>query len=345
MLLAALVTFAVTAALTPALAAWARHRRYLDIPNARSSHVVATPRIGGVALVLGVVAGVLVVHTVGGGLGTRTLTVLAGSLAIAALGLADDFRQLPALLRLLVQVLVAALVVAGAGSFQLPLAAGGAVALVLTIVWLVAVTNAYNFMDGIDGIAGVQALIAGIAWAFVARALSAQDLGLVAICLAAGAAGFLFHNWQPARVFMGDAGSGFLGFSFAALPLLAPDGQPAAVWTAAIVLWAFLFDTGATLIRRAVRGENLLTAHKSHIYQRLVQTGRSHAYVSLLYGGLAIIGALGAAWLTQSAHAPVAIVLTVCAVIAAILWLVVTRRETAARGRAEHLRTPPGDAR
>jgi UDP-N-acetylmuramyl pentapeptide phosphotransferase/UDP-N-acetylglucosamine-1-phosphate transferase len=339
MLIAALVTFGATAVLTPALAAWARSRSYLDIPNARSSHVVATPRIGGVALVVGVLAGVFVLLATRGGPGSHTLVVLGGSVGIAALGLLDDFRQLPALVRLVVQLLVAGLVVITVGPLRLPLLDAGAVATLLSVVWIVAVTNAYNFMDGIDGIAGGQAVVAGVAWAIVARALGVADVGAVALLLAAGSCGFLLHNWHPARVFMGDAGSGFLGFSFAALPLLAPDASPAAIWPAALVLWAFLFDTGATLVRRAVRGEHLLTAHKSHIYQRLVQTGRSHAFVAMLYVGLAITGGLAAAWITRSPNGWAAIVCIPLSVIAAGLWLVVARREAAVRRTPEHLRT------
>ena len=300
-LIAAFATFVMTAALTPVLAAWARRRSYLDIPNARSSHRVATPRIGGAALVLAVLAGVGALHVISAGLGASALIVVGGAVLVAILGLVDDFRQLPALVRLVVQLLVAALVVARVGPLPWPgLHEGGAVANILTVLWIVAVTNAYNFMDGIDGIAGGQAVVAGIAWAMVGLALAASDASALGLVLAAAACGFLLYNWHPARVFMGDAGSGFFGFSFAALPLLAPAGNTSAAWAAGLVLWAFLFDTGFTLIRRALRGENVLTAHRSHIYQRLVETGRSHAQVSLIYIGLALLGAGAAIWRVTS---------------------------------------------
>ena len=339
MLTAAFATFVTTAALTPMLAAWARRRRYLDIPNARSSHLVATPRIGGAALVLGVLVGVGVLHVVGGGLGARALIVVGGAVLVAVLGLVDDFRQLPALVRLPVQLLIAALVVGIAGPLPWPwLHDGGAVANVVTVLWIVAVTNAYNFMDGIDGIAGGQALVAGIAWTIVGLSLASSDASALGLVLAAAACGFLPYNWQPARVFMGDAGSGFLGFAFAALPLLVPAGQGLAIWAAVIVLWAFLFDTGSTLIRRALRGENILTAHKSHLYQRLVQTGRSHAYVSLLYSGLGMLGAAGAVWLTRNQDGSVAPVLLGLATAAALLWRIVAGREAAARAAASTVR-------
>jgi Fuc2NAc and GlcNAc transferase len=289
MLLAALAGAVLTGTLIPPLAAWARRRNYLDIPNHRSSHVVATPRIGGIALVLGVVAGAAVLHLLGGGLDRGPVTVLAGALGIALLGLIDDFQQLSPVVRLVVQTAIAAAVVfAGSG----PSAMGDAlVPRLLAVFWLVTLINAFNFMDGIDGIAGAQALVAGCGWVAVGLLAGVPQITALGLLIAAASIGFLLHNWHPAKVFMGDAGSGFFGFLLAALPLLEPDRNTVPLWLCAVLLmWPFLADTGITLIRRAIRGENLLSAHRSHIYQRLVLGGRSHSYVALVYAGLAVLG-------------------------------------------------------
>ena len=294
MLLAALAGAIVTATMTPILAAWARRGNYLDIPNHRSSHAVPTPRIGGVALVLGVSTGALILDLSGTGLDRRTVIVLAGALGIAVLGLIDDFRHVPALVRLAIQSAIATAVVVGQPFSSLPGSAGW-VEMFLTVLWLVALVNAYNFMDGIDGIAGAQAVVAGIGWLAVGTIVEAPHVAALGLLLAAASSGFLLHNWHPAKVFMGDAGSGFFGFLFAALPLLAPASHGGSLWLCAILLmWPFLADTSLTLLRRLSRGENVLAAHRSHLYQRLVLAGQSHSRVALLYAGLAIIGAVAA---------------------------------------------------
>ena len=289
MLLAAVAGAVLTGVLTPLLAAWARRRNYLDVPNHRSSHVVATPRIGGVALVLGVISGAAVLHLAGGGLDRNVGVVLAGAVGIALLGLADDFQHLPPLVRLVIQTTIAAGVVAGTAAEHDSWLAGS-----LAVLWLVALINAYNFMDGIDGIAGVQAVVAGAGWLLVGMIAGTPQVAALGLLLAAASIGFLLHNWHPAKVFMGDAGSGFFGFLFAALPLVAPAGS-VSLWPCAVLLvWPFLADTGFTLIRRASRGENILSAHRSHIYQRLVLTGLAHRDVAVVYAGLAVLGATAA---------------------------------------------------
>jgi UDP-N-acetylmuramyl pentapeptide phosphotransferase/UDP-N-acetylglucosamine-1-phosphate transferase len=330
-LMGGLATFAITAALTPALAKWARRRRFLDIPNERSSHAVATPRLGGAALVTGVIGGVAVLYAFSGGLQADAAVVLGGSLLIAGLGLADDFWQLPALTRLIVQILVAAVVVASVDRGY----SDSWFLMTVTVFWIAAATNAYNFMDGIDGIAGAQAVVAGLGWVLVGTLAGSQDSSTLGLLVAAAAFGFLLHNWQPASVFMGDAGSGFLGFLFAAFPLLSPpSAQPFVSWAAILLLWPFLFDTLLTLIRRAIGGENVLMAHRSHLYQRLVQTGRSHRYVSLLYAVLALSGLIGAAAIFVDRRAVSAAVFSLILTAAGLLWREVLVREGSSSGAA-----------
>jgi UDP-N-acetylmuramyl pentapeptide phosphotransferase/UDP-N-acetylglucosamine-1-phosphate transferase len=152
--------------------------------------------------------------------------------------------------------------------------------------------NFYNFMDGIDGLAGVQAVVTGLG---LAAAGLDPWVTLVGLALAAASAGFLLFNWSPATIFLGDAGSGVLGYAFAALPLLAPPGlREAGVRLAALSLAFFVGDALFTLCRRVARGERFYEAHREHLYQRLVISGLSHARVSLTLG-------LGAAVLTVAA--------------------------------------------
>jgi len=208
------------------------------------------------------------------------------------------------------------------------LATDSALASALTILWIVLLTNAYNFMDGIDGIAGVQALIAGTGWTIVALQAGSRDIAALSLPVAGASSGFLLHNWQPAKVFMGDAGSGFFGFLLAALPLLAPRGQISLLWCGVLLMWPFLFDTGFTVLRRASRFENILSAHRSHIYQRLVIAGCSHARVSLLYAGLATLGAAAAILVATRQPMGVLVSVVIISIGAGALWWYLMSRES-----------------
>ena len=166
------------------------------------------------------------------------------------------------------------------------------IGLVATIC-VVGILNIYNFMDGIDGIAGVQAVVAGVAWTCIAYSLSLSATAVLGGAVTAGAAGFLLLNWPPARIFMGDAGSTVLGYMIGILPFFAWVEQKdtlslgTATFCGALVMWPFLADGASTILRRMRRRENVFTAHRSHLYQRLVIAGRSHQAVTLTYGALA----------------------------------------------------------
>jgi Fuc2NAc and GlcNAc transferase len=333
MLLAAVVTFLVAYVMTPVLATWARRRRLLDIPNHRSSHVVATPRLGGVAIVSSVLVGFAVLNAVGPAPDRNSAIVLTGAVAIAVLGLADDFFQLSALLRLAVQFAIATIVVMSVDATPLRwLISAAWLPSCLMVLWIVLLTNGYNFMDGIDGIAGAQAFVGGIGWMAVAFLAGTADIAALGLVLAGASGGFLLHNWQPAKVFMGDAGSGFFGFLFSALPLLAREDDRSALLCAVLLMWPFVFDTGFTLIRRASRGENILSAHRSHLYQRLVITGRSHSQVTLLYAGLALLGVMAA--VSVQARLQTALIVSGIAILVAgggLWWTLITRESAVDR--------------
>lgn len=261
---------------------------------------------------------------------------LAGlGLLMAAVGLADDVRHLPAVARLIAHVCAAALVVFGIGAWRtlewpglLHLELGWA-AVPFTIVVVAGLTNAYNFMDGIDGIAGLQGVVAGAGWAAVGYMLPDPLLLVSGAAIAASSLGFLFFNWQPASVFMGDVGSSFLGFLLAALAVYAASRSPAAATAGLLFVWPFVFDTTFTVLRRARRRENLLAAHRSHLYQRLALKGMSHRAASLIYGTLAAIGVLVGLCVARESRTASMAGAVVIAALAAGVWIAVVRRERA----------------
>jgi Fuc2NAc and GlcNAc transferase len=256
MLLSVVVTFLLAAVLTPLLAAWARRRGLLDIPNARSSHSVATPRTGGAAFVPAFLVGVAI--AIGqGALTDEARVVVAAATVVGIVGLADDIRSLGAGTRLLIQLVVAAALVGRLDWQLLPDFVPAWIGAAVTVLWIVACTNAYNFMDGIDGIAGGQGMVAGLGWTVVGLLTGSREVAIVGMLAATAVAGFLIYNLPPARVFMGDAGSAFLGFLFGAMPLIVGAGRPDAMIWAGLLLWPFLFDTGFTLIRRILSRASL----------------------------------------------------------------------------------------
>lgn len=311
-ILLALLIFALAAAASYLLVGltrrWLLSRSILDIPNQRSSHAVPTPRGGGLA----VVALVLLTALVWSALTQnwrQGLVFSAAGLVIAVVGWLDDVRSLPARLRFLVQGLAALLCVFGLGYFRsidIPLLGElrlGWVGLPITILWIVGLTNAFNFMDGLDGITGGVAAAAGLGWAL----LSALTPGLrsdlafwLALVTAAASIGFLGHNWHPARIFIGDVCSTFLGFTFAVLPLLPAGGEGDALLAGTAMLWAYILDTGLTFLRRLLQGEHVFSAHRTHLYQRLFISGIPAPRVSALYILLTLAGAaLALAWMLR----------------------------------------------
>jgi len=272
----------------------------------------AVPRGGGLAIVIVVVAVAGAMAWLALNLRQALLGWGVPAMAVAAVSLRDDFRAVPALVRLAVHAAAAVSVVwvtgpladvsfGGLGSVSL-----GAAAWPLSVLWIVGMTNAFNFMDGTDGIAGMTAVAAGASLAVAASAVGCESVAIVAVAFAAAAAGFLSWNWPPARIFMGDVGSTFCGFTIAALPLVVPSpGRMTVVPVVLLAMWPFVFDAFTTLLKRVARRENILQTHESHIYQRLVIAGWSHRGVAMLYGLLAAAaGGLAAASLVVPTLGP-----------------------------------------
>jgi UDP-N-acetylmuramyl pentapeptide phosphotransferase/UDP-N-acetylglucosamine-1-phosphate transferase len=206
----------------------------------------------------------------------------------------------------------------------------GWLGLPLTFLWIVGLTNAYNFMDGIDGIAATQAVVVGTGWAIIGFMAHQPPITMMGLLIASASLGFLIHNWPPARIFMGDVGSAFLGYTLAVLPLMAahvPHADARLALMGALLLWPFVFDSSFTFLRRALRGENVLAAHRSHLYQRLVIAGHTHLFVTTLYGVLALAGvALVLGWWSGASGSQAAIVILL-PVLGILLWGYVLRCE------------------
>jgi len=285
------VVIAVLAALSAAggtalLARVLARRQILDHPNERSSHVRATPRGAGLAVVPVLLIAWAVIAVLSPAARPAIAWVVAGALLLAAVSWRDDLTSLPALPRLAAQAVA---VLAGSMTFGgdvlvfqglLPFWADR-LAAALAWLWFV---NLFNFMDGIDGIAGTETAAIGLGFALLVLLIGGDaTLLALALALAGVALGFLPWNWQPARIFLGDVGSVPLGYALGWLLLsLAAAGQ----WAPALILpLYYLADATLTLLRRLMRGERVWQAHREHFYQRATQGGRSHGAVAGLVAG------------------------------------------------------------
>jgi Fuc2NAc and GlcNAc transferase len=304
---------------------YAERRQILDLPNERSSHITPTPRGGGLAIVILVIAtGLWAAKDAGW---ARSLVYLSCGLVIAWLGWRDDLHPLSARLRFAVQGLVAAVSIYGLGYFKavtIPLLGElqlGVVGVIITFLWLVGLTNAYNFMDGIDGIAGGVALAGALGWMMLASHMNNDFVFWIAFAIAASSLGFLGHNWSPAKIFMGDVASTFLGYTFAVLPLLAATRGGDALMLGTLLMWTFIMDTSITFFQRLFKGEKLLYGHRSHLYQRLVIGGYAHAIISTLYILLTLLASLlSYAWSWGQSYAPPLIILGL-----PLIWIILSR--------------------
>jgi len=310
--------------------------RMLDIPNARSSHTKPTPRGGGLGIVIGVLIGawsLFISRIISMPFREIAALSLAGGI-VALVGWLDDIHRLPYRVRLVVQAISSVIILIAIGYFKtivIPLIGDihlFSIGIPVTLLWIMGLTNAYNFMDGIDGIAGGQAVVAGLGWTIIGFISGQSYIGLIGVLLAASSLAFLLYNWSPARIFMGDVGSAFMGFTLAVLPIIAGRQSPRIIVAGLLLVWPFIFDTSFTLIRRLTRGENVFVAHRSHIYQRLVIAGYNHRFVTLLYVGLALVGVIVALiWYKRAPFAD-AVVLMVPLLLFAGLWRFTVKAES-----------------
>lgn len=291
-----LAAFGVALLATGVVRKYALRVGLLDEPNVRSSHSVPTPRAGGLAIVATCVSGWISLYFFDL-LGSRELLALSiGGLAVAAVGFLDDRSGLDARIRLLVHLLAASLAVYAVGVATGQGAVGVAwwLLLVCGIGWFV---NLYNFMDGIDGLACGEAVFLSLAGAGLHAITSGRvDTALAAIVVGGASLGFLWWNWPPARIFMGDVGSGFLGYVLAVVALSSARQNVGALIPWIILAGAFLADSGVTLLRRALRGERIYVAHRTHAYQWLARRWRSHRRVTVVATLINLFWLLPLAW-------------------------------------------------
>lgn len=263
----------------------------LDLPSSRSSHSIPTPRGGGLAIVVAFFTAAMLLR-LAGVLTDRLLSaVLWGGGPIAAVGFIDDRKTLPAGIRLFVHVGAALIVTALIG---IPTRFVASVvgyyiwsirlASVIAIVWA---TNLFNFMDGIDGIASIEAIYIGCTLSgFNVYLGGSPELTMTMLSLAFATVGFLVWNWPPARIFMGDVGSGFLGFILATFVLAMSRDHVVVIPIAMILSGVFIVDASVTLIRRVVRGDRWLDAHRTHAYQHLAGRWGAHQPVTIFVGAI-----------------------------------------------------------
>lgn len=302
-IVASVLAAVLAACLTALSIVYAHKRQLLDAPGRRRSHALPTPRGGGVGPVVAIVMCALLPATVSGGGGVTFALASIALLMVAAIGWIDDHRSLGIRIRLGVHAVAATLVVAAsvasATSFTAELDDLFALALpivvVIAIIWSI---NLHNFMDGINGLLACQVVFVLAASALIMQAdLSSTPVkALVLVISAVAVLAFVPFNFPRARVFMGDVGSGALGLLVALAVLWQFERSVLGLATGIVLCSAFVTDATATLLLRMVRGRRWYSAHREHLYQWLVRSGRSHAQVVMLYMGWNILVALPVAW-------------------------------------------------
>lgn len=326
---------------------YALRRGILDVPNERSSHDRPIPRGGGLAIAGAVSLGVAVAGAANWIPSRVVWAVLVGGGGVALAGWVDDRWGLSALTRLLVQLAAAAVTVAlfggmpelRTGMTTVHLGWAGSVLALLAITWGI---NLFNFMDGIDGLAGAEAALVGLA-AGLLMAGGHFGLAFASWVVAAASLGFLWWNWAPARIFMGDVGSGYLGFVLGTLALASEraGGLPGLLWL--VLLGLFFVDATATLVRRVIRGEAWHLAHRTHAYQLAVRLGWSHAQVTL--GALAVnltLVALAAVGTSDSRRIIGILVAALAGLLLLHLWILRRAQRALEAGSMTSSRGPQG---
>ncbi len=270
--------------LTSRVRQYALKKDLLDIPNARSSHSVPTPRGGGLSIIIVLLLFAVATLFLPDAPVQLLISLILTTLAYALLGWQDDKHNLPASIRLLFQLLIAFVFTVWLVWYRMPdftLSIGGSAVILLSVLWIVWMANLYNFMDGIDGISAVETIMLGTVTSFWFAMSGAISIAIICIAVAGAALGFLRWNWSPAKIFMGDVGSLALGAFFAIIAIIGRSSLNIPLSAFLILYAVYLADSGVTLLHRMIKREKWWQAHRSHFYQRAVQSGFSHAQVSL----------------------------------------------------------------
>ena len=285
----AIALFLASAFTTRQLVAHSLRLSTLDVPNERSSHLTPTPRGGGIAFVAASLIGFLLLLLDDTLDHADLLAICCAGIIVAIAGHLDDRQKISGATIRLVFHAIGAIVLVVAIGFPSQISVfdrtinTGMIGSLLGIVYLVWLLNLFNFMDGTDGIAASEAIFVCVAGAILNfHVLSDINFSAAAIILASCTFGFLLYNWSPAKIFMGDVGSGYLGIAIGGLSLMAAKQQHELLWVWIILLAVFVSDATVTLIRRLLRKQKPHVAHRSHAYQHLAIRFNSHAKVSLL---------------------------------------------------------------
>jgi UDP-N-acetylmuramyl pentapeptide phosphotransferase/UDP-N-acetylglucosamine-1-phosphate transferase len=271
----------------------------LDIPNNRSSHVTPKALMGGIAIIVSFIIGYMLLYSQETQLNTNTIYILLPALAISLLGLFDDIYNLSAKIRFSLQLLLSITTILIINyRFNTSISVITITLSILAIIFLIGTTNIYNFMDGIDGIAAGSGIIYAIFFAIAGNILNNDLVFYTSILLIPAQLGFLIFNFPPAKIFMGDVGSTFLGYIYATLTILLAINNPLFILVGTGIMFPFLFDGAFTIIKRFIQGKNIFEAHRDHFYQKLIKDGWSHKKVSFLYyffeliSGSVVVGVL-----------------------------------------------------
>lgn len=289
-----LTVFVIACVGTAWLRRYALARELMDVPNARSSHDAPTPRGGGLAVVIAFEAALLAGWVMGLIDGDYVWGLGGAGALVALLGFLDDHGHIPARWRLAGHFLASGWLLFSLGNLP-PIVFGEGVVLSGIVAWLVIwfylvwLLNLYNFMDGIDGIAGVEAVTVCLGGALVSWAAGMADGALLPLLFGVAMMGFLVWNFPPARIFMGDVGSGFSGLILGGLSLYATAQAPQLLWAWLILLGVFIVDATVTLLRRVLAGYPPHQAHRSHGYQYASRRFRSHRVVTLAVGVINVV--------------------------------------------------------
>jgi Fuc2NAc and GlcNAc transferase len=280
----------------------AQRRNWLDHPNLRSSHVIPTPKSGGAGFVLAFTVFALSLYA-GQVLTIHQLLLASSALLLAITGFLDDLRPLSIAVRISMQIISSTLALYLLGGIPPLMFPWGpltpewllAIMLVAGMVWLI---NLYNFMDGIDGLAAMEAIFFCLALALLCRTANLPMAAMLSLGLAVAVSGFMYFNLPPAKLFMGDLGSNYLGFMLAILGGVAVQSGSVNIWTLLVLLGAFIVDATATLVGRMRSGQVWYHAHRSHAYQQAALRWNSHGKVVVVIALINVLWLLPMAWLT-----------------------------------------------
>jgi UDP-GlcNAc:undecaprenyl-phosphate/decaprenyl-phosphate GlcNAc-1-phosphate transferase len=284
--------------------------RIMDVPNARSSHTAPTPKSGGISIFATFLIGATVMYLLANNPLVRERYFVAFVLSAVMIGLVslyDDVKQKPARIKLTAQLVGIAVALSGGivlDALWVPnfgLVALGLWAYPISLFWILGLTNAFNFMDGVDGLAAGAAVIVTAFFCAITFSQGSTLVYITCYTLLGGTLGFLIYNVPPARIFMGDVGSTFLGFCLAVLAIIAAryDKSHTSFLVMPLLLLNFIYDTFFTFGRRLLRGEKVLEAHRTHLYQLFNRLGYSHRTVSLFHWIVCALQGFGAVWMVN----------------------------------------------